>query len=179
MGFFMMADAQAAVAEAISDLSLARLNGVRPSALLPSASSRGRAHAVGGDRRRITGWGTDEEAIWRTLRGKSAQEIEMLSRAFKNNYGRDLKEVLDGELSGADKDHAHALLRGDEHRAEVDAVRVKAEIDGSFGDDQEILKLIESRHGRERTDLALAFAARNGGPSNERAAKESKPGRSS
>lgn len=127
----------------------------------------------------FTGWGTDEEAIWRTLRGKSAQEIEMLSRAFKDNYGRDLEEVLDGELSGADKDHAHALLRGDEHRAEVDAVRVKAEIDGSFGDDQEILKLIESRHGRERTDLALAFAARNGGPSNERAAKESKPGRSS
>lgn len=120
----------------------------------------------------FTGWGTDEDAIWRTLDNKSAQEIAVLSRAFKDNYGRGLQEVLDGELSGADKDHAHALLQGKEHRGDVDAVRVKAEIDGAFGNDQEILKLIESRHGRERSDLALAFAARNGGPSNERAAAE-------
>ncbi|AKJ27316.1 annexin [Caldimonas brevitalea] len=119
----------------------------------------------------LTGWGTDEGVVWNTLKGKSATDLETLKRTFKQNYRHDLEQVLDDEFDGVDEDHARALMRGSEHRSGSDAVEVEAELEGIFGDDQEILKLLESRTAPERGQVAVAYAARHGGPKDEPGAR--------
>lgn len=112
----------------------------------------------------LTGWGTDEKAIFQTLTGKTADDVALIRRSFKDQYGKDLDEVLSDELSGADQDHARALLEGSENQSGVDAVRIKAELDGRFGDESEILKIIEKAAPEDRRAIAEAYAKRNGGP---------------
>lgn len=82
----------------------------------------------------LTGWGTDEKAVFHTLTGKTAEDIALIRRSFNDQYGKSLDEVLGDELSGDDQAHADALLRGSENQAEVDAVRINAELEGTFGD---------------------------------------------
>ncbi|MET0533836.1 MAG: annexin, partial [Steroidobacter sp.] len=120
----------------------------------------------------LSGWGTDEDAIWNVLNGKSPEDLAKLSQAFKDNYGRDLMQVLEGELSGGDLDRARALMQGSGNRAEADAVVIQDEIDDTFVDEQHVLNVIESRHGPERDQIALEYAARNGGPTDLQGAKE-------
>ena len=70
----------------------------------------------------LTGWGTDEDAIWRTLEGKSAEEVDMIRKSYRDHYDKDLDKVLRDETSGKDREHVDALLKGKENRAETDAV---------------------------------------------------------
>jgi hypothetical protein len=60
----------------------------------------------------LFGWGTDEDAIWSVLSGKSAADIATLSSAFRDNYGRDLNRVLDDELGDGDMNRARELMLG-------------------------------------------------------------------
>jgi len=60
----------------------------------------------------VFGAGTDEETIKKTLKGKSKEEIEQLKRDYKALTGNDLKEDLEGDLSGRDKADANLMLQG-------------------------------------------------------------------
>lgn len=119
----------------------------------------------------LSGWGTDEETIWNVLNGKSAEDIATLSRAFQDNYGRDLMQVLESELSGAELDRARALMRGSGNQAEADAIVIQDEIDDTFVDEQRVLGVIESRQGQDRDRIAIAYAEKNGGPADLPGAK--------
>ncbi|WP_147447198.1 hypothetical protein [Corallococcus sp. CA054B] len=64
-----------------------------------------------------TGWGTDEDAIFALLRGKTPEQIEVIKKAYQQKYGKDLVAQMDDELrSGAlkthDVDEMHALVEG-------------------------------------------------------------------
>jgi hypothetical protein len=60
----------------------------------------------------IYGEGTNEEAIRRTLQGKSRAEIEELARQYRELTGGDLRADLDGELSGRDWADTRAQMFG-------------------------------------------------------------------
>jgi Annexin len=115
----------------------------------------------------LTGWGTDEDAIWRTLDGKSAADIDKIRQSYRDHYGKDLDAVLRKETSGKDREHVDALLEGKENRAETDAVKIQAELAGAFGDREEVLEILEKASPDERRAIAEAYARKYGGQTSE------------
>ncbi|MFP2933415.1 annexin, partial [Pyxidicoccus sp. 3LG] len=109
----------------------------------------------------VTGWGTDEGKIFKTLEGKSPEQLDLIRKTYKDQYGKDLDGVIRGELSGNDKKKAEALLKGD--GAKSDAVAIQAEMDGVFGSSEEILKTLEKKSPEERRAIAQKYAELNGG----------------
>lgn len=58
----------------------------------------------------IFGLGTDEEAINRTLEGKTAEERRQILAAYSRQYG-DMRADMRGDMSGNDLEHAETLLQ--------------------------------------------------------------------
>jgi type III secretion translocon protein HrpF len=115
----------------------------------------------------LTGWGTDEDAIWRTLEGKSKDQVDRIRQSYRDHYDNDLDQVLRDETSGKDREHVDALLKGKENQGEVDAVRIQAEMDGAFGGEEEVLKTLEKATPAERRQIAEAYAQKYGAPEGE------------
>ncbi|MCY1017108.1 hypothetical protein [Pyxidicoccus sp. MSG2] len=109
----------------------------------------------------VTGWGTDEEKVHKTLAGKTPEQIETLRKTYKDQYGKDLDKLIRKEMSGADLKKAEALLKGD--GAKSDAVAIQAELDGTFGSSEEILKTLEKKSPEERHAIAEKYAELKGG----------------
>ena len=70
----------------------------------------------------LTGWGTDEDAIMRVMRGKSVEEIEAIKRKYRQLYGESLDKAFKSEMSEHDLDRANALLDGDAAKADAIAL---------------------------------------------------------
>jgi hypothetical protein len=115
----------------------------------------------------LFGWGTDEGQIWKTLEGKTADELATLSRAFKQNYGKDLDAVLRGELGGDEATRAESLLKAD--HGDADAVALHKALNEGSTDD--VLDLVEGRDAKGRDDMANAYAQRYGQPGDKADAK--------
>lgn len=115
----------------------------------------------------LFGWGTDEGQVWKTLEGKNADELAILSRAFKQNYGKDLDAVLRSELSGDEAKRAESLLKAD--HSDADAVALHKAL--NEGSTDGVLDLVEGRDAKGRDDLANAYAQRYGQPSDKADAK--------
>ncbi|WP_163992362.1 annexin [Pyxidicoccus caerfyrddinensis] len=109
----------------------------------------------------VFGAGTDEDKIFKTLEGKSPEQLDLIRKTYKDQYRKDLDKVIRGELSGNDKKKAEALLKGD--GAKSDAVAIQAEMDGVFGSDEEILKTLEKKSPEQRHAIAQKYAELNGG----------------
>ncbi|MFY1825066.1 annexin [Myxococcus fulvus] len=109
----------------------------------------------------VTGWGTDEDKIFKTLEGKTPEQINLIRKGYKDHYGKDMDSVIRDELSGADERHAMALLQGDP--AKSAAVQVQAELDGVFGSNEDLLKVLEKQTPEQRQATAQKFAEMNGG----------------
>ncbi|WP_342375306.1 annexin [Myxococcus stipitatus] len=109
----------------------------------------------------VTGWGTDEDKIFKTLEGKTPEQINLIRKGYKDHYGKDMDSVIRDELSGADEKHAMALLQGDP--AKSAAVQVQAELDGVFGSNEDLLKVLEKQTPEQRQATAQKFAEMNGG----------------
>lgn len=81
-----------------------------------------------------TGAGTDEDIIMRTLRNKTPEEVEQITRLYRELYHRDLRADLRSELDDwatlttHDADRADALLRSD--TAAADAIAVDQQLHG-------------------------------------------------
>ncbi|HEX8492153.1 MAG TPA: DUF4157 domain-containing protein [Pyrinomonadaceae bacterium] len=78
----------------------------------------------------ITGWGTDEATIYKTLRNKSAEEREAIAAEYYRISGRKLETVLDDELSGHELDRSDALMEG--NTAKADAIGIDAAMRGGI-----------------------------------------------
>jgi hypothetical protein len=107
----------------------------------------------------MDGWGTDEEIIMRTLRGKSEEERAAIIEAYEREYGEDLSDELDSELSDHDLDRADALMEGD--TALADAIAIDQAMHGGWtgaGTDE---AAIEAIYEDVRRDVA-AEAQRQG-----------------
>src|SRR5688572_23045815 len=58
----------------------------------------------------LTGWGTDEEAIFKTLSNKSPAHIDEVKRQYQAHYKSDLVSDLKGDLGGNDLQRAMNLV---------------------------------------------------------------------
>lgn len=79
----------------------------------------------------ITGWGTDEATIWKTLRNKSPEEREAIAAEYERISGRKLNTVLKDELGGHELDRSDALMEG--NTAKADAIGIDAAMRGGTG----------------------------------------------
>lgn len=107
----------------------------------------------------VKGMGTDEASIMETLRGKSKEEREAISKNFKEQYGVDLRERLKGDLSGSQLDQANALLDG--NNAKADAAQLDHAMHGGFlglGTDKDALNsALEGKSAAERKAITDAY----------------------
>ena len=71
------------------------------------------AAAVGQLNSAMKGWGTDEDAIYATLRGKSKAEIAAIKAEYEKATGTSLDAALADEMSGAELQEARDYLSGD------------------------------------------------------------------
>ncbi len=93
----------------------------------------------------LTGWGTDEDAIMKALRGKTEEERLQLINYYKTEYGRDLTADLEDELGGHDLDRADALMDGD--TAKADAIAIDDAMHGGlfgWGTDEDAIESVYS-----------------------------------
>lgn len=78
------------------------------------------------------GWGTDSDKIKDLLQDKTASEIAVIDRLYRENfghkYGEDwgLQQEFEDEMSGAELDRAMSLLRGTDVNHGGDAARIHA-----------------------------------------------------
>ena len=73
----------------------------------------------------MAGWGTDEDLIFETLRGKTPAERDAIIARYKEKYGRTLQYDLEDEMSGNDLAQANALLAGETSKADAIAINDK------------------------------------------------------
>ncbi|RKG68420.1 hypothetical protein D7V80_12380 [Corallococcus sp. CA054B] len=109
----------------------------------------------------MTGWGTDEDKIFKTLEGKTPEQIAMIRQSYQDHYGKNLDEKIRDELGGSDLQRAEGLLQGNAARS--DAVNLQSEMDGLFGSNEDMLKILEKRSPAERHAIAQQYADMNGG----------------
>lgn len=106
-------------------------------------------------REAMDGWGTDEDTVMQTLRGKPEEERRRLIEVYRNQYGVDLNTELDDEMSGLELERADALMDGDVARA--DALGIEYAMDGAGTDEA----AIEATYQNIRQDVE-AQASREG-----------------
>ena len=109
-------------------------------------------------REAISGAGTDEATIMQVLRGKSEEERRRIIEIYRQQYGDDLNEDLEDDLSEHDLDRAQALMAGDTSRADAIAVD-QAMHGGLFG------------AGTEEADIEAVYTQIRGDVEREAAAK--------
>ena len=107
----------------------------------------------------ITGWGTDEDQIWKSLRNKTEEERRAIDDEYFKKTGRHLKEDMKDELGeGHEQDRGNALLEGD--TAKADAIAIDAAMRGTFwglglGTDR---KAIEDVYEQNKKEVEAAAA---------------------
>jgi hypothetical protein len=108
----------------------------------------------------FTGWGTDEAKIWKTLEGKTPEQIAALRANYKDHFGRDLDADLQSELAGAELTRARALMSGDNAKAEAAALRYAME--GMGTDEAAVYKALEGKSPEQRKAIAEAYRQETG-----------------
>lgn len=113
----------------------------------------------------LTGIGADAPAIFRTLEGRSPEDLAAIAAKYQSARGQGLDLALRSELSGDAQTRALALLRGD--RAEADAARLHEAMKGGWtgigADQEEIDRTLEGRSAEERAELRAAYGRLYGG----------------
>ncbi|WNG39397.1 annexin [Archangium violaceum] len=102
----------------------------------------------------LTGWGTDEDAIFKTLDKKSPADVALIRQAFKEHYNLDLDATLRDELSGDDLTRAKSLLAGNKGNAGATAIQQEM---GLGTDEEAILDTLRKATPAERQSIARSF----------------------
>ena len=103
----------------------------------------------------MMGLGTDEEAIMKTLRGKSGKEIEALKKNYKDHYGKDLMKDLKSELNGKELAQATDLMKGDTSKA--DARKLQQATTGLTDDESAVFETLKGKSAEERKALQTEY----------------------
>ena len=101
------------------------------------------------------GLGTDEEAIMKTLRGKSKDEIELLKQNYKDHYGKDLTSQLRGELNDKEFAQASNLMKGETSKA--DARKLQEATTGLTDDESAVFETLRGKSKEEREELLSEY----------------------
>ncbi|MCP3143262.1 annexin [Pyxidicoccus xibeiensis] len=102
----------------------------------------------------VTGWGTDEEKIFKTLEGRNPADIALIRQSFKEHYNLDMDKVLREELGGDDLTRVNGMLAGNKGNAGAAAIQQEM---GVFGDEDAILKTLQQATPSERQSIARSF----------------------
>lgn len=105
------------------------------------------------------GPGTDEAAIFETLRGKSKAELKALETSFKEHYGRSIQDQIRRDMGGMDREIALRHLAGD--HVEANAMAIDRGL-GAIWDRSEALETLESANPKSRKAIARAYKTRTG-----------------
>ncbi|MCE1245554.1 MAG: annexin [Firmicutes bacterium] len=100
----------------------------------------------------MSGMGTDEASIYKTLEGKDAKTRAAIQDAYKQEYGRDLNADFKGEMKGAELDRANALMEG--NGAKADAAKMRDAMSGMGTDENAIWQSLEGKSAEERKAIA-------------------------
>ncbi|MEW6280471.1 MAG: annexin, partial [Candidatus Eremiobacterota bacterium] len=111
----------------------------------------------------LIGAGTDEDAIFKTLQGKSPQDLEKLKATYQDHYGRDLGKDLKSELSGTSLSRAEASLKGDQSSADADALYQAMKSGTGVGTDEEAIhQTLEGKNAEQRAAIEREYLNRHG-----------------
>ncbi len=152
---------QNAPAGSISAATLQRADDARRARTTPSYNPSGDSKALydamhGG----VFGAGTDEAAIFRTLDGKTPDQIAEIKRSYKDHYRRDLDRDLKSELSGTELNRAQSLMKGDPRAADADALHLA--VSGSGTDEAAIFQTLEGKTKGELEQIERQYRSRHG-----------------
>src|SRR5262249_45136499 len=107
------------------------------------------------------GMGTDEEAIFSALKGKSRGEGPAIKEAYKERTGENTDERLKDELDGKDYDLARAQMSADRAAAPAETPRHAA--DGMGTDEATIQSTLRGLKPEQRARVEEEFKRRSGG----------------
>lgn len=129
----------------------------RAEALLEGNQAAGTADRLA---QAMDGVGTDEQAVFDALEGKTEAERGAIRDAYLDRHGASLDGRIAEEMGGTDRDRAEALMRGDV--AGADAARIRGAIAGAGTDEQAVYDTLAGRSPDERAAISAAYAERYG-----------------
>ncbi len=107
----------------------------------------------------MDGLGTDEDAIFNVLKGKSPEQRQALKEAYKQKYGKDLESEVKGEMSGSDWDKAKALMDSGKIG---DTDKLRQAMAGAGTDEGAIIRSLEGKSPEEISDMKAEYKQRYG-----------------
>ena len=107
----------------------------------------------------MDGWGTDEDAIFNVLKGKSPEERKALKDAYKKKYGKDLEGEIKDEMSGGDWNKAKALLDSGKLK---DADELRQAMAGAGTDEKAIHRVLDGKSPKEIDSIKKEYKQRYG-----------------
>lgn len=108
----------------------------------------------------VTGWGTDEDKVFRALAGLSKLESAAVRRMYRSEYGADLQADLDEEMDDDDEARALALLSGDQNRAVVAELHMAMDRIGT--DEDAIYNALRGRSAEDRETIKRLYREQYG-----------------
>ena len=155
------------------------LNGQEMTRASSAMNGRDAANSADTIANAVRGWGTDEDAIYRSLEGKTPDEISRMRQAYRDQYGVDVAERLRGDLNSREMQRASNSLNGRE--ATGRAAGLNEAMSGWGTDEAGVFRNLEGRTREEisairqsyqdmyGTDLASALRSELSGADLERA----------
>lgn len=107
----------------------------------------------------MRGIGTDKDAIFRTLEGKTPEQLEEMQYQYREYYERDLPRDLKKELRGSDEAKALALLK---HGTLTPADKLHIAMEGWGTNFKAICEVFEGTTAEERTQIILEYSQEYG-----------------
>jgi type VI secretion system secreted protein VgrG len=109
----------------------------------------------------MSGWGTDEDAIYAALRGKSPAEIAAIKTEYQKRTGSSLDAALADEMSGTELAEAKAWLSG--NQASGAAAALQNASSGWGTDEAKITSTLNNLSPDDYLAMRADFAKRSGG----------------
>lgn len=108
-------------------------------------------------REAVEGWGTDEQAIFNALAGRTPAEIAAIEVAYRTlSGGEELEVRLRDELSGEDLSRAMSLLRGESAATEA-ARQLWNAVEGMGTDEEAIYAAVAGRAADQWQEIQDAY----------------------
>jgi annexin A7/11 len=117
----------------------------------------------------MAGMGTDEDAIFNVLKGKTPDQRAAIKKAYKARTGRELSADLKDELSGSEYNKAKAYLT---QGRETEADRIRNAVEGAGTDENTVFRMLEGKTQSEVTAIKAEYKKKYGESLDSRLADE-------